>query len=170
MASPFEYIRDRTTDEIKYASSTVSQNARTIGIGLVLIVYTLVIAGDKAAFIHQYRFELGLAGLCGVLCVALDYLQYYFVIWENRSIAGTLRTEKLDILALEKTDPQAALERTHALRQSLDFLRSKNPWSKRREFCFHAKFVVAMVGVVIIAAMIVRVVLAGPEAVIGGPG
>lgn len=169
MASPFEYIRDRTADEIKYASSTVSQNARTIGVGLVLVVYTVVIAGDKTAFIRQYKIELGLAGLCGVLCVAFDYLQYYFVIWENRSIAGTLRAEKLAILALEQTNPKAALERATLLRQSLDFLRSKNPWSKRREFCFHAKFVVAMLGVLIVAVMILRVVLASPEA-ISAPG
>jgi hypothetical protein len=165
MASPFEYVRDRAADEIKYASSTVSQNARTIGIGLVLVVYSLVIAGDKTGLVQQHRIELALAGLCGVLCVALDYLQYYFVIWENRSITGTLRAEKVAILALERSNPQAAQARAMRLRQNLDFLRSRNPWSKRREYCFHAKFAVAMLGVLIVAVMIVRVVLGGAEPV-----
>src|SRR5579862_2280876 len=108
MATPFEYVRDRAADEIKYASSTVSQNARTIGIGLVLLVYSLVIAGDKSDLIRQYKWELAWAGLFGVLCVVFDYAQYYFVIWENRSIAGTLRETKIAILELEKTDPATA--------------------------------------------------------------
>lgn len=169
MPSPFEYMRDRTVDEIKYASSTVSQNARTIGVGLVLVVYSVVIAGDKGALIQNYKIELALAGLCGAFSVALDYLQYYFVIWENRSILGSLKAEKIAILALEAKDPQEALARATRLRQNLDFLRSKNPWRKPREFCFHAKFGVAMLGVLAIAEMIVRVMVASPEPIIA-PG
>jgi hypothetical protein len=162
VASPFEYIRDRAVDEIKYASSTVSQSARTIGVGLIVAVYSLVVAGDKGAFIREHRIELALAGISGALCVALDYLQYYFVIWENRSINGSLRMEKFAILQLEKSDSKAANDRAIRLRENLDFLRAANPWSKWRERFFHAKFVTAMVGVSVMAVMILRIALGGP--------
>jgi hypothetical protein len=166
MPSPFEYVRDRAADEIKYASSTVSQNARTIGIALVFVVYSLVAAGDKAGFIRHFRIELLLAGLFGILCIALDYLQYYCVIWENRSIVGTLRAEKIAILELEQTDPPAALARMYQLRQSLDFLRARTPWSRRREWCFHAKLVAAMLGVLLLAFTTLRIAVGNIDPVL----
>jgi hypothetical protein len=154
MASRFEYVRDIATEEIKYASSTVSQNARAIGIGLSVVVYTLVLAGDKSNFIQQHACLLGVAAVCGVLCVALDYLQYYAMIWENRSILGTLRAERQDIRVLAKTDKAKARQRAEVLLASLDNLRGRSPWAKVREFCFHAKFVAAMLGSVVIVVLI----------------
>src|SRR4051794_21995746 len=117
MASALEYIRDRTVDEIKYASSTVSQNARAIGIGLSLLVYSLVLTGDKTNFVRQHPYELILAGSLGVLCILLDYLQYYCMIWENRAVIGTIRAERTIILELAKTDPAAARARAEQLLQ-----------------------------------------------------
>jgi uncharacterized membrane protein (Fun14 family) len=105
------------------------------------------------------------AALFGILCIALDYLQYYFVIWENRSIVGTLRAEKIAILGLEQTDPSAAQARASQLLQSLDFLRARTPWSKRREWCFHAKLVAAILGVFIVAVTTLRIALGELEPV-----
>ncbi len=168
MASKLEYVRDRTVDEIKYASSTVSQNARTIGIGLSLLVYTLALAGDKTSFIRQHRLELILAGTFGVLCIVFDYLHYYFMIWENRSVIGSIRAEKAAILRLARTDPAAARLRAEQLLQAADNLRERTSWTKLREGCFHAKFAVAMLGSLTVIYMIWEILMAAtrPEPVL----
>jgi hypothetical protein len=159
MLEPIEYHRDRANDEIKYASSTVSQNARTIGVGLVVVVYSLVIASDKASFVREHHIELISIGVLGILCVAFDYLQYYFSIFENNFVLMTLQAEKIEISNLLQTDKSAANARFNQFMRNLDFIRQKTRWSKLREICFHAKFVFAMLGASIIIYMILRLVL-----------
>src|SRR5579872_6841891 len=111
MADPLEFVRDRALGELKDASSTVSQSARTIGIALALVLYTLVFGEDKHGWLVQYRSWLFIAALCGIVCVSLDYLQYYCMIWQNRVVLSTLAARKQAILEKSERQPaQAEIE------------------------------------------------------------
>lgn len=154
MASQFEYIRDRAVEEIKHASKTVSENARTIGIGLALAVYTLVLTGEHQEILRQHKQQLVLASFFGVMCVALDYLQYYFMIGENRSILRTMREQRDQVRQLVGSEPEKAKELARQFLVEADRLRESTLWSTAREFCFHAKFVCAMFGALVLVGLI----------------
>jgi hypothetical protein len=160
MSNPIEFARDRATDEIKYASSTVSQNARTIGIGLALVLYGLAFGEDKHHWLDLHRTALIAAAACGVACIALDYLQYYFTIWENQWVLSNLESRKQAIIIEEAHDPVRALQMATDLLASADKLADSTCSAKLRDICFHLKFVVAMVGVGIMAYVMTLVLTA----------
>jgi len=162
MAKPLETVVASAREEIKYASTTISQNARAIGIGLSLIVYTLVLAGDRSAFIAEHRLALVFAAGFGIACIVLDYLQYYCMMWENRSVLATLRAEKAAIAALVRHDPNAAADKAQQLIASLDTIHANTGWSLAREVCFHLKFLVAMLGSIAVVYLIWSIVWPTP--------
>jgi len=162
MAKPLETVVASSREEIKYASTTISRNARTIGVGLSLIVYTLVFAGDRSAFIAEHRIALVFAAGFGIACIVLDYLQYYCMMWENRSVLESLRREKAAIAALVEDDPDAAADRARQMIASLDTIHANTGWSWAREACFHLKFLVAMFGSVAVVYLIWSLVWPAP--------
>jgi hypothetical protein len=147
MADAIEFLRDRALGEIKDASSTVSQNARAIGIGLALVLYTLVFDSDEHGWLVQYRTPLFIAAICGIACLALDYLQYHCMIWQNRVVLSTLAAEKQRIIELAETEPARAEAQAERLLNATDTVGDAAKSAYLREFCFHAKFVVMLVGV-----------------------
>jgi hypothetical protein len=170
MANPIEFARDRAAEQIKYASSTVSQNARTIGIGLALVLYSLAFGEDKRGWLDVYRTPLIAAAAFGIACVVLDYLQYYFTIWENRSVLGTLEQRKQEIISLSHTDAVGARQLAVNLLASADKLSEKSIWARLREACFHLKFAAAVAGVGMMVFVMWQVLNAPPVKVPMLPG
>jgi hypothetical protein len=76
-------VVDQAREDVSAATATMSTILRNVGIGLSLLLYTLVIGKDEGKLLTQYGRPIIAASLAGILCLLADGLQYLFL-WRRK--------------------------------------------------------------------------------------
>ena len=102
-----EKLRDRMNADEDKSTDTLSTIARSIAVGLALIIYAFFVQKDQSEFVSRYFGWLLIASVFGVMAVTADALQYLSGMLQVRRLRGKIKqhlaaNEALSIVALDK--------------------------------------------------------------------